>query len=658
MSNSLKIALCLLFPSYNSDNVIKISETQVILPSVTNTPIYIFDHVFDLMGQSDCYFSDKVLNDLIEGQDSNIIIYDPSHNRNNLLDNKLILSLSPLFSNTHCKIHIQFSEIMNDSVHDLLDQGTLQVTSVADMLRYYKLGSSNRNLDAHSIFTVHVQQENKSSQLSITDISGLSLEHIIKLANNNTTLLTSITHVEDMDTIKNTLDIVSDLYQKRAGPLHETEDYLRQTILKMTNEISSLRSHSRGSLQSISTISDKAHSTFSSISNFTHLTMPTEEEKELDDQLEDLKNQLAATKSRNVQVECELNDMVSHTGCLNRLLAKQDELIVCLEENVGNGLAEMGREISQLGLERDELRELWCVFEKVNQGDARVMEELKHVRSLLKEQEEVRAQRDKLQSQLQECRFTAEKTQQALEIQIARFQSLERRTSELQQNLLKAREMVKENDVSGMIGQLEEKIVTLSRQKDSVQNDFETCYGDALNEIQSMKLVIESQNETIEQLKSTSQSLYQQLRQKNPEQRRPSNSNSIISAYGQYNQVELQDETDKDELIKSLCIENANLKSTMAEVQSQRASQHRESIKQIKILEKEVAKLTKTDPRPTNRPNIPPLTNPPTEPIPPLPQSEIDHGKSSKDNRQSKIDQQQEEIKRLLRKGKNTDFDE
>ncbi|RCI06956.1 hypothetical protein CU098_013643 [Rhizopus stolonifer] len=563
--------------------------------------------------------------------------------------------------NTHCKIHIQFSEIMNDSVRDLLDQGALQVTNIADMLRYYKLGSSNRNLDGHSIFTVHVQQENKSSQLSITDISGSSPEHIIKLASNNTTLLTSISHVEDMDAIKNTLDIVSNLYQKRAGPHHETEDYLRQTILKMTNEISSLRSHSRGSLQSISTISDKAHSTFSSISNFTQLTMPTEEEKDLDDQLEDLKNQLAATKSRNVQVERELNDMVSHTGCLNRLLAKQNELIVCLEENVGNGLAEMGREISQLGLERDELRELWCVFEKVNQGDARVMEELKHVRSLLKEQEEVRAQRDKLQSQLQECRSTAEKTQRALDLQIARSRSLERRTSELQQNLLETREMVKENDVSGMIGQLEEKIVILSRQKDSVQNDFETCYGDALNEIQSMKLVIESQNETIEQLKSTSQSLYQQLRQKNPEQRRPSNSNSIISAYGQYNQVELQDETDKDELIKSLCIENANLKSTMAEVQSQRASQHRESIKQIKTLEKEVAKLTKADPRPTNRPNIPPLTNPPTEPIPPLPQSETDHEKSSKDNRQSKIDQQQEEIRRLLKKqeeGKNTDFDE
>jgi bifunctional DNase/RNase len=58
------VALCLL--PYNNDQIIKISETQIILSCTSNTPIYVYDHVFDMTDQFDCYF-DKIFNDLIQG---------------------------------------------------------------------------------------------------------------------------------------------------------------------------------------------------------------------------------------------------------------------------------------------------------------------------------------------------------------------------------------------------------------------------------------------------------------------------------------------------------------------------------------------------------------------------------------------------------------
>ncbi|KAI9261114.1 hypothetical protein BY458DRAFT_459279, partial [Sporodiniella umbellata] len=501
MSNSLKIALCLLFPSYSNDHVIKISETQVILPSATNAPIYMFDYVFDLAGQSDCYFSEKILSDLIEGQDSNITIYDPLHNRNNLLDTKLILSLSPLFNNNQCTIHIEFSEVVSDATHNLLEQKTIHVTNITDMLRYYKLGASNRHSDSHSIFTVYIQQENKSSQLSITDISGSNPEQIIQLINDDTTtLLASISQIDDIEMVSNSLDILSRL-NKRAGPYPETEDYLHQTILRMTHEISSLRSHSRGSLQSISTISDKAHSTFSSISNFTHLTVPNEEEKELVDQVDDLQNQLSAARAQNAQTEHELNETISHIGCLDQLVSLQDEMITHLEENVQKDLESISYNFKQLTTDRDELQKLWDTVQKVSQGDTK-------------------AQRNKLQSQLQERQQAAEKTQHLLDLQTARCNSLDRRVNELQQELLENRDMFEKNDISGMIQKLEIDLSKMEIEKQRANEDCEKAYEYALNKIQSMERDIKGKQKFIDKFKQISPAIYQQLMQEDSEQKR------------------------------------------------------------------------------------------------------------------------------------------
>lgn len=148
-------------------------------------------------------------------------------------------------------------------------------------------------------------------------------------------------------------------------------------------------------------------------------------------------------------------------------------------------------------------------------------------------------------------------------------------------------------------------------------------------------------------------------------------SSSIISAYGQYNHLEM------DEVMKNLCDENVNLKSALAKQESQKTTQHREMTRQIRSLENDVAKLTAAknllerdlhqiaplrsklprsfssfsrlkDLDPAHVIIPPPPTHPPSEPIPPLPQEENKKQRLSRDDLQAQVDRQHQEIQNLL----------
>ncbi|CEJ04967.1 hypothetical protein RMCBS344292_18915 [Rhizopus microsporus] len=426
----LQIVLCL----FTSDNnqVLKISETQVILPSTTNTPIYSYDHVLDFNQLSD-YF-EKIPHHLLKGKDANIVIFDPSLNRNSLLDTRLVLSLAPLFSCTDNQIYIKFTEsLRDDTPFNLLphEKDTIQITSINDMLRYYKLGLSHHDPSTTSSFTIFIHQETHSSQFIITDISGQDPEHISSLLNINTnvTLLTTISQADDLDLVRRALDITSSFYQKRDGaPSSESEAYLRQTILKMSSELTSLRSYNRGSLQSVSSDQDhKARSTFSSISNFTHLTVPeTDEDKvllsDLNRQIEELQNQVTVTRDRNMHVEHELQHMVStrqqYVDLADHLLtiqAKQDQLIdfletklqetetlyentYCANQRLEDGLKNIIRDLDHLSLDRHQLGQMFSVVEnlifKQDQDSARALQALGYFRSEFERQEKELSQKN------------------------------------------------------------------------------------------------------------------------------------------------------------------------------------------------------------------------------------------------------------------------
>ncbi|KAG1127751.1 hypothetical protein G6F42_006607 [Rhizopus arrhizus] len=576
--------------------------------------------------QFDCYF-DKILNDLIQGYNKNIIIYEPSLNRNNLLDTKLILSLSPLFNNTTYNVHINLSQIINGTTQSLLDQNTLKVTNINDMLRHYKLGLAYHSPSATTKFTIEIKKENKISRLTITNIS--SPDQITQ--DDTTLLLTSISHLDDTETIKNTLEATSHL---RVDPTPEAKDHLRQTILKMTSELT----RSRGSLQSIA--SNKAYSTFSSISNFTHLTIPEEEKDDCP-----------------VEISCRQKD----TEVINRLIEiqrVQDELIECLQGQMAHRQQEIMQGLHQLALDRDEIRQMALQNEEIG---------------------EIQAERDRLANQLKEHQQISEKTQNALDLQTARCKSLEKRTAELQADLVESRDRIKQHDVSGMIEKLERELDRLKRQKQLEEEDFEKSYADALNEIKSMKTVMDSQTKTIEHLQATTQSLYQQLNDLQCIEKRNSMSSSIISAYGQYNHLEM------DEVMKNLCDENVNLKSALAKQESQKTTQHREMTRQIRSLENDVAKLTAAknllerdlhqvaplrsklprsfssfsrlkDLDPVHVTIAPPPTHPPSEPIPPLPQEENKKQRLSRDDLQAQVDHhtQRNASRAFRRKEKDT----
>lgn len=234
-----------------------------------------------------------------------------------------------------------------------------------------------------SIFSIILKQPSSTSQLNIMDLTGCdhaTLDLFAEICINNyreptmpestekrfnpsspifRTLQSSssilviacVSYLDNIAQLEHTLSYISNIYEKtsfrkditarrsissttlknRSSQNDDTE-YLRRIILKLSNEINTLR-HStyhqrgRGSLNTVissSVCSENEHgprhvSMFSSVSNSTAMTIPDPiiEEKEhmlisdLNRQIEELENQITVTRERNTHVERELQDMRS-----------------------------------------------------------------------------------------------------------------------------------------------------------------------------------------------------------------------------------------------------------------------------------------------------------------------------------------------------------
>jgi hypothetical protein len=599
--------------------------------------------------------------------------------------------------------------------------------------RFHKLGLTHHNLSAISLFSILIKQDNKQYQLNILDISGSppnSFPNDIFPKETSTTLLVSIGHLNDIYSIQHMLEVTSN--SKKISS--KVDSFLRQTILKTTQELYHDRSTSP--VSSLGEPDPKDHSTFSSISNYTHLTIPDDGILDLNRQVEELQNQLITTRERNAHVEQEL--MVrhqAHTNLVEHLMSvqcAQDELVGVLEENwqeaerrraqLEDGLRNLIRDLDNLSLDRHQLTQMFSIVERRlftnDRHTEKALEELELIKIDWRKQELIkkldhngnnnrneeveqiellRSQRDRFYHQWKQHLQLSEKTQQALESQTARCTNLEQEKDELQKELNISRELLKEQDTSGMIQKLERELERIMDQKRAEKEEFETGYELALNEIKSMKTVIDQQTETITCLQSATRLLHQQLNDSTERNMARRNSGcSIVSTYGDANLAVIQEKIEQEEIIKRLSMENSNLKSVMANTESQMAIQRQ----QIHTLERDIITLSTINSqrnsqhsvelcsrprsarassvsshprnkdrdsfdtvipvdagRPSSTGVLPPPSNPPSQPIPPLPPTspEPDRNKTPISIREDslahleiKIQQQQQEIDGLL----------
>lgn len=259
-----------------------------------------------------------------------------------------------------------------------------------------------------SIFSIILKQPSSTSQLNIMDITGcdhatldlfaeLCIDNyreptmpestekrfdpsspIFKTLQSSSSILViaCVSYLDTISQLEHTLSYTSNIYEKTSYRIDATArrsvssitlknkfsqnddtEYLRRIILKLTNEMNTLR-HStyhqrgRGSLNTVvssSVCSENEHgprhvSMFSSVSNSTAMTIPDpiSEEKEhmlisdLNRQIEELENQITVTRERNTHVERELQDMRSSSmqAQLLSLGEKQDRVIDQLEWKV------------------------------------------------------------------------------------------------------------------------------------------------------------------------------------------------------------------------------------------------------------------------------------------------------------------------------------
>ncbi|KAG2207566.1 hypothetical protein INT47_004316 [Mucor saturninus] len=398
--NNLQVALQILpLPQHYSNNnnntteqsIVKVSENQVILSAIPNAPIFPFTHVLDINTQQDQHdhfvfdtIPHSTINELIQGKDTSIVVYDSSSN--NRFDTKTLLAFSDLF-NLGLPQYQVFIKFIESGGRDLISRdGTereYQVDNIDIIEKYYKFGLEQRKSGIMSIFSIILKQPSSTSQLNIMDLTGCdhaTLDLFAEICINNyrepampestekrfnpsspifRTLQSSssilviacVSYLDNIAQLEHTLSYISNIYEKtsfrkdttarrsvssttlknRSSQNDDTE-YLRRIILKLTNEINTLR-HStyhqrgRGSLNTVissSICSENEHgprhvSMFSSVSNSTAMTIPDpiSEEKEhmlisdLNRQIEELENQITVTRERNTHVERELQDMRS-----------------------------------------------------------------------------------------------------------------------------------------------------------------------------------------------------------------------------------------------------------------------------------------------------------------------------------------------------------
>lgn len=407
------------------------------------------------------------------------------------------------------------------------------------------------------------------------------------------------------------------------------------------------KQNSRRSMLSISSgETDKDHATFSSLSNYT-----LDEDKlfDLNRQVEELHCQLTVTQERNQHVENELVSVYqNHTKQVQHLLevqSTQDELIQALEHRYQQvqhqhiSVRQLSRELSHLSLDKQQLVQQLAVFERMlskqDQDNCRAIEGLEHIKHQWSTQnktepshdpeqvELLRSQRDRFYHQWKHQIQQSEKTQQALELELARNQALERQKEELTSDLEISQELLRQQDASGRIQRLESEIEKVKGLKRCQQEDFESSHEQSLNEIKSLKHTLVQRQETIDSLQSTHRVLHQQLSEI-IEKRQPGalaslnpefskSGLSLVSTYGDADLMALKEKIEQEEKMEKVCLENAKLRLALQDKEVQMATERHH--------QQDCCRLDRSSQLSSNSTIQSPPSDPPSQPIPPLPKS-------------------------------------
>lgn len=259
-------------------------------------------------------------------------------------------------------------------------------------------------------------------------------------------MITCVSQADPTTSLENALSYASNIYEnschengnarksqliKNRSSQNDDTEYLRRIILKLTNEVNTLR-YARASINTMvsasnsSEINEPRHpSMFSSVSNTTTITVPDpiDEEKvaisDLNRQIEELENQISVTRERNIHVERELQQRVASQDQLFSIQEKQNCIIEKLEwkldemehlndqlyhklaeaengarlnEQLKHELAGLQRDAYHLKNRRNELDGVLCVMEnmsyKNDKDTSNALLELDALKQLSQQQDE------------------------------------------------------------------------------------------------------------------------------------------------------------------------------------------------------------------------------------------------------------------------------
>jgi hypothetical protein len=124
---------------------------------------------------------------------------------------------------------------------------------------------------------------------------------------------------------------------------------------------------------------------------------------------------------------------------------------------------------------------------------------------------ELVVQRNRYSQQLKESRDEHEKLQHTFTMRCAKAGLIEKKSQHLTKELDSVRQLLRDQDTSGMIRKLENKITTLELEKEDIQADFEHSYESALNELKYVQKKADDHFHTIQSLERTTMGLHEQL---------------------------------------------------------------------------------------------------------------------------------------------------
>ncbi|KAI9281506.1 hypothetical protein BY458DRAFT_423506, partial [Sporodiniella umbellata] len=235
----------------------------------------------------------------------------------------------------------------------------------------------------------------------------------------------------------------------------------------------------RSMLSTSSGETDKDLFTFSSLSNYTNMTIDEEENvSDLNRQIEELQNQFSAKQDYTASIQHLLE-----------IQTTQDELVNVLEDRYAQIQNQYTKTSSQ-----------------ATQGEDEETEDIQTEQANF-----LRAQRDRFYHQWKQQTQQSEKAQKALEQEIQHSKMLNRKIKDLESNLEISQELLKQQDTSGRIHKLEVEIDKVRQYNRREQEAFEKSQRGSQNEIHSLKQTLSQQTDTIRSLQSTTRILHQQL---------------------------------------------------------------------------------------------------------------------------------------------------